>query len=178
MRLIDLYRRDKEEEEDDAIIEARAKAAEEARKFPINPLGRLIVAVQTAIGYTLTTISLTAIVLLVIMGFLYHFITYAIIAFVILAIVGFLISLSGTLGLRTFARFYKYVHWASGHTDIQVSELAEKNGKSVAFTLKDLQKMIDSQMFPQGHLDTEHAHLYLTNDAYATAKANPEKTQS
>lgn len=70
-------------------------------------------------------------------------------------------------GIRTrLKRFKMYKKSLLGKEYCQLELLRKTTGKSVRYLKKDLKKMIDLGMFPQGHLDEQGTCLILTNWAY------------
>ena len=63
-------------------------------------------------------------------------------------------------------RFDRYVEALRGRTYCGIEELAEQVGKSRRFVKNDLQKMISSRWFKQGHLDRQETCLIISEDTY------------
>ena len=63
-------------------------------------------------------------------------------------------------------RFKEYVKLLRGNSYCSVSELAEVVRKKNKFVVKDLRKMIELNMFPQGHIDDEQTYFMLNNEVY------------
>lgn len=63
-------------------------------------------------------------------------------------------------------RFKMYKKGLQGKEYCQLEVLGKTTGKSVRYLKKDLGRMIDLGMFPQGHLDEQGTCLILTNRAY------------
>ncbi|MGN0355977.1 MAG: 5-bromo-4-chloroindolyl phosphate hydrolysis family protein [Muricoprocola sp.] len=68
--------------------------------------------------------------------------------------------------LKKLSHFKKYVKALRKRTDMPVKELAGVVGKSDKDTLKELKKMIDENMFLQGHIDPKNETLFVTDQAY------------
>ncbi|MEA4965754.1 MAG: 5-bromo-4-chloroindolyl phosphate hydrolysis family protein [Oscillospiraceae bacterium] len=63
-------------------------------------------------------------------------------------------------------RFRQYVSALKGKAYCAVAELAKKLGKKETFVVRDLRKMIELRMFPEGHIDDEGKTLLLTDALY------------
>jgi 5-bromo-4-chloroindolyl phosphate hydrolysis protein/nucleoid DNA-binding protein len=63
-------------------------------------------------------------------------------------------------------RFKKYVRQLKGRSFCSIKELSSHIGHSDRFVAKDLRKMIDLGMFPEGHIDEEKTHLMLNYNVY------------
>lgn len=83
----------------------------------------------------------------------------------LLAFCGF-VTWRGTGVLGRFRRFKNYIHVLGNRTCITVKELAASVRKSENFTRKDLQTMIEKNMFLQGHLDVDGNSLFVTHEGY------------
>lgn len=68
--------------------------------------------------------------------------------------------------LRRISRFKNYSRRIGGREYCNISEISSNTGKSVKFVTKDLEKMITSGWFRQGHMDGEKKCLILSNRAY------------
>ena len=63
-------------------------------------------------------------------------------------------------------RFDRYVEALKGRTYCSIEELAEQVGRSRRFVKNDLQKMISSRWFKQGHLDRQGTCLIVSEETY------------
>ncbi|AQS03364.1 5-bromo-4-chloroindolyl phosphate hydrolysis family protein [Clostridium beijerinckii] len=63
-------------------------------------------------------------------------------------------------------RFKEYVKLLRGNSYCSISELAEAVRKKNKFVVKDLKKMIELNMFPQGHIDDRQTYFMLNNEVY------------
>ncbi|MEI3340093.1 MAG: hypothetical protein V8R80_09300 [Eubacterium sp.] len=63
--------------------------------------------------------------------------------------------------LGYLSRFTGYVRSINGHMYVPLQSLADKTGKSLAYTVRDLQKMIADRLFYEAHLDTDSGYLIL-----------------
>ncbi len=76
------------------------------------------------------------------------------------------VTVRGVSVLGRFRRFKNYGKVLGNRTCITIRELASGAGKSEKFTLKDVRRMIDKDMFRQGHLDPKGHSLFVTHDGY------------
>lgn len=63
-------------------------------------------------------------------------------------------------------RFRRYLKLCGDRTYCDVKELASRVGKSYKYVLKDLKKMLQLNMLPEGHLDEKGTCLMLDDDTY------------
>lgn len=88
------------------------------------------------------------------------------------ALMGIFTGISLALGItgnniRKFVKRFKYyVRYLGQKTYCSIEELAHSLGKSEEFVKKDLKKMIDKEMFLQGHLDRQETCLIVSDDMY------------
>lgn len=91
---------------------------------------------------------------------------------VVTALMGVFTGVSLAIGLtgnnirRFVKRFKYYVRYLGQKTYCSIEELANSLGKSEAYVKKDLRKMIDKEMFLQGHLDRQETCLIVSDDMY------------
>lgn len=71
-------------------------------------------------------------------------------------------------------RFKEYVKLLRGNSYCSISELAEAVRKKNKFVVKDLRKMIELNMFPQGHIDDKQAYFMLNNEVYENYLSSQE----
>lgn len=71
-------------------------------------------------------------------------------------------------------RFKEYVKLLRGNSYSSISELAEAVRKKNKFVVKDLRKMIELNMFPQGHIDDKQAYFMLNNEVYENYLSSQE----
>ncbi len=72
----------------------------------------------------------------------------------------------GTSMVCGVGRFRKYVKLLGNREYCDIKELAQKTGRSVKSTVKDLKKMIKKGWFRQGHLDEQGTCLMVSDEAY------------
>ena len=75
-------------------------------------------------------------------------------------------ALAGKRFLGKTKRFDRYVEALKGRTYCNIEELAAQVGKSRRFVKNDLQKMISSRWFKQGHLDRQGTCLIVSEETY------------
>ncbi len=71
-------------------------------------------------------------------------------------------------------RFKEYVKLLRSNRYCSISELAESVRKKNKFVVKDLRKMIELNMFPQGHIDDKQTYFMLNNEVYENYLASQE----
>ncbi|NMF06016.1 5-bromo-4-chloroindolyl phosphate hydrolysis family protein [Clostridium beijerinckii] len=71
-------------------------------------------------------------------------------------------------------RFKEYVKLLRGNSYCSISELAEAVRKKNKFVVKDLRKMIELNMFPQGHIDDKQTYFMLNNEVYENYLSSQE----
>lgn len=71
---------------------------------------------------------------------------------------------SGTL--KQIRKFKNYVKKIGKRPVITIEELADASGKNEKEVLKDIQDMVQKEMFLQGHLDLDEKKLFVTNESY------------
>lgn len=130
------------------------------------PRGRISGIVNTAVGFSLMTLGLICLLVFGVLSIAIHVFTVPLIIFGAVSVLGLGMGINGTRKIGFINRFQKYVRQLNQHLYIPLQALADKTGKSLAFTTKDLRKMIDQKLFYQGHLDTEGGYLILSDQAY------------
>lgn len=76
--------------------------------------------------------------------------------------------ISGCTTLGRISRAERYRRLAMPNEYISVDDIASHMGKDKKFVLKDLQKILESGMYPEGHIDNNKSCLILTNRMYRT----------
>ncbi len=72
----------------------------------------------------------------------------------------------GNFQRKRVKRFRKYIASMKGKSLATFKQLAALTGKSEKYTLKDIQKMLSLNYFPEGHLDEQKTCLMTTNAMY------------
>lgn len=76
-------------------------------------------------------------------------------------------GIKGIGHLQRIKRFKKYIQVMNGRGFCAIEELAAKVGKSKAYVLKDLNIMIQKDMFLEGKIDQEQNNLIVTKEDYS-----------
>lgn len=63
-------------------------------------------------------------------------------------------------------RFRQYVSRLKGRTFCEIRELAQPLGRNPKYVIKDLKKMFQVGMFPQGHIDEAGTYLFISDESY------------
>ncbi len=135
------------------------------RNFPIGTLTLHSVILEIAVGTTFFVMFVTFLLFLLLSGRvqIYHGIPFSI--FIIASLASLILAVLGYKQLKFTARFYKYLLWIGENAvEVSISYLAQKGNLETDFVIKDLQKMISMNLFPEGRIDFERRHLYLTAD--------------
>ena len=67
---------------------------------------------------------------------------------------------------KRLSRAQRYIQLCGDKMYADVSFLASQTGKSVSFVRKDLKKMLNAGMFPEGHLDAQETCFILSDEVY------------
>lgn len=78
------------------------------------------------------------------------------------------LSIKGSGTLKRIRKFKNYVKKIGKRDHISIEELASSSGRNEKDVLKDIQNMLQENMFLQGHLDQEDKILYVTDQGYHT----------
>lgn len=86
----------------------------------------------------------------------------------LLALTGASVGVTAAGGslMKLSNRFSRYVKAIGTADSIELDDLACKTGRSERDVEKDIEKLIDKDLFLQGHLDGDEDILFLTDDAY------------
>ena len=76
------------------------------------------------------------------------------------------LSIKGSGTLKQIKKFKNYVKKIGKRDHISIEELASSSGRNEKEVLKDIQDMLQENMFLQGHLDQESKTLYVTDQGY------------
>lgn len=105
---------------------------------------------------------------------------FSVTSFVILGLM--LSSLVGSIALafrgmflrKRVKRFKQYVNTLDTNKYCSIEELAASIRKKNKFVVKDLSKMIDLEMFPQGHIDDKKTYFMLNDEVYENYLSSQE----
>lgn len=75
-------------------------------------------------------------------------------------------TLTGINSRKRIKRFRKYVNTLNNNKYCSIEELADSIRKKNKFVVRDLRKMIDLGMFPQGHIDDKKSYFMLNDEVY------------
>lgn len=148
----------------------------EALAFPIKAPSTAGAMVQTILGYLLGAVEFVwfMLMLALVMGtdaafFLGPRIMAGTLAALAapLSALGFWLGISGMKKFVRIGRFRDYAATLGNKEYCNVSELAEKTGKTVKTVVRDLEYMIRKRWFCQGHLDRQKTCLIATDKMYA-----------
>lgn len=76
------------------------------------------------------------------------------------------LTVCGKSRRRRAQRFMRYQAQLGGDPYCSIQQLAASVGESKDFVVKDLRKMIQRGMFPEGHIDEQRTCLMVTNETY------------
>lgn len=79
---------------------------------------------------------------------------------------GGVLLISGVQTLGMVRRFRAYCEVLGEKTHCTLEKLARRVGRNVKFVRKEVVKMIDAGLFPEGHLDNEQVNLITSDEAY------------
>lgn len=77
-------------------------------------------------------------------------------------------SWKGSGTLKQIRKFKNYVKKIGKRESISMEELASASGRSEKEVIKDIQDMLQENMFLQGHLDIDEKRLFVTDRSYQT----------
>lgn len=72
----------------------------------------------------------------------------------------------GSTMRKRLQRYKRYLQLCYGRDSVAISELATYTEQNERYVVKDLKKMIDVGIFPQGHIDKKGAVFMLTRERY------------
>lgn len=133
------------------------------------PVGKVSGILLTVFGSIGSIIFLIAAIVLAITGYnLGISIMYNIIAFVMLPcfLASMALLLNGGRIRKRLKRFQKYIAQMHNRNYFMIKDFSSVTGRSIKYIVKDLQKMIDIGMFPEGHIDEKQTCFMLNNESY------------
>ncbi|NLI89346.1 MAG: 5-bromo-4-chloroindolyl phosphate hydrolysis protein [Epulopiscium sp.] len=83
-----------------------------------------------------------------------------------LLIISIVLFVTGNKIRKRLQRFNKYIFYMEGKSYCLISDLSDLTGLSQNYIAKDLRKMIDKGMFPQGHIDRKRTWFMLSDECY------------
>lgn len=100
------------------------------------------------------------------------FVSFPAILLAVLGVGGIGVFSGGVGSLTSLARFKHYTRMVGSATHINLEKLSRGVGKSVSFVRRDVQKMIDSGLFLEGHLDKEGTQLITSHETFQDYEAS------
>ncbi|MCD7864414.1 MAG: 5-bromo-4-chloroindolyl phosphate hydrolysis family protein, partial [Clostridiales bacterium] len=95
--------------------------------------------------------------------------------FLVLTVLALIPTIRGSVRLGLLNRYRSYIRVLQRRVNVPIRELADRTGKSLEYTTRDLLKMIELHWFFQAHVDEEQHYLILSDEAYQaylTAKSD------
>lgn len=133
------------------------------------PVGKVSSTLLTVFGSFGSIGLLIAIIVLSIIGYSLRINTmFNIISFILLPcfIASMTLLLSGGRIRKRLKRFKRYISQLHNRNYCMINKLSSVTGRSVKYIVKDLQKMIDIGMFPEGHIDDKKTCFILNDESY------------
>ena len=84
------------------------------------------------------------------------------------------LTLKGISLRKRVKRFRQYIRSLNSNNYCSIEELAVSIKKKNKYVMKDLRKMIDLGMFPQGHIDDKKTYFMLSDEVYENYLASQE----
>lgn len=144
------------------------KPFQNANNFTV-PVGKVSGTLLTVFGSIGSIVFLIATIIMGIMGYSFkNSIMFNFIIFMLLPglAASFVLLLNGSRISNRLKRFQKYVQQMRGQNYFMIKDFSSYNGQSTKYIAKDLQKMIDIGMFPEGHMDDKKTCFMLNNQSY------------
>lgn len=135
---------------------------------PFKKVGSISGTLQQVFGSIGIGLSSLGVILFTIFGLLFSakglfFGTFAMLCMGVFA--GVLLG-NGTSAKNRLSRAKRYLQLCGKNAYINIKELEIHTGKSRKYLLKDIKKMIQKGVFPQGHLDMQEECLMLNDETY------------
>ncbi len=133
------------------------------------PVGKVSGILLTVFGSIGSIVFLVASFVLSIIGYnLGISIMYKIISFVLLPFfaASMVLLLNGGRIRKRLKRFQKYIAQMHNLNYFMIKDFSSATGRSSKYIARDLQKMIDIGMFPEGHIDEKQTCFMLNNESY------------
>lgn len=133
-------------------------------------VGKVSGTLFTVFGSIGSAISLVASIVLSIIGYTLGInIMYNIITFILLPcfMASIVLLLNGSRIRKRLKRFQRYITQMHDLKYFMIKDFSSTTGRSSKYIAKDLQKMIDIGMFPEGHIDEKQTCFMLNNETYA-----------
>lgn len=133
------------------------------------PIGKVSGVLFTVFGSIGSALSLVASIVLSIIGYTLSIgMMYKIITFILLPsfIASIALLLNGSRIQKRLKRFQRYIVQMHDLKYFMIKDFSSATGRSSKYIAKDLQKMIDIGMFPEGHIDEKKTCFMLNNESY------------
>lgn len=133
------------------------------------PVGKVSGILLTVFGSIGSSIFLIASIVLAIIGYKLGIrIMYNIITFILLPcfVASTVLLLNGGRIRKRLKRFQRYLTQMHDLKYFMIKDFSSATGRSSKYIAKDLQKMIDIGMFPEGHIDEKQTCFMLNNETY------------
>lgn len=133
------------------------------------PIGKVSGMLLTVFGSIGSGVSLIASIVLGIIGFkfgiriMFDIITYILLPTFTASIV---LLLNGGRIRKRLKRFQRYIAQMNDCKYFMIKDFSSATGRSSKYIAKDLRKMIDIGMFPEGHIDEKLTCFMLNNESY------------
>lgn len=132
-------------------------------------VGKVSGMLFTVFGSIGSAISLVASIVLSIIGYTLGIsVMYKIITFILMPCfaASMAILLNGRRIRSRLKRFQRYIAQMHDLKYFMIKDFSSATGRSSKFIAKDLQKMIEIGMFPEGHIDEKQTCFMLNNETY------------
>lgn len=152
----------------DQRVYKKNKPASKSDKITV-PVGKVSSILLTVFGSIGSIMFLIASIVLAITGYKLGIrIMYDIITFILLPcfVASMALLLSGGRIRKRLKRFQKYIAQMHDLKYFMIKDFSSGTGRSSKYIAKDLQKMIDIGMFPEGHIDEKKTCFMLNNESY------------
>lgn len=133
-----------------------------AKRSGGKPAG-ILMAVGGYAGVCIFGICLVVFFALTVIG---HATGIGIIVFAILTAAALILGIGGSMKLGFASRYQRYIRLLKQQMYMPIGELARRTGKSLEYTTRDLQKMIEKRLFFQAHIDEDEHYLIMSDEAY------------
>lgn len=133
---------------------------------PVGKVSGTLLTVFGSIGSIGTAIASTV---LAIIGYSMGIsVMYRIIAFILLPcfIASMVLFTNGGRIRKRLKRYQRYIAQMHDRNYCMIKDFSSVTGRSIKYIVKDLQKMIDIGMFPEGHIDDKKTCFMLNNESY------------
>ncbi len=131
-----------------------------------NPKGKVPAILMCVGGYVAFGIFGILFLALLVIAFADPFVIVGTVFFGVLTAISLAIALRGSKNVRFINRYLSYIRVLQQRVNIPIRELADRVGKSIEYTTRDLKKMIDRRLFFQAHIDEAQHYLILSDEAY------------